>query len=171
MCSSDLIVKTSLFFFGQNDFALRLPMVIMHFFSALLLYKISKKYVKLDRNRVWLVVIFILLPGVMSSALIVNEAGLVIFGLFLFAYIYENYSDKVTYPLLASYLFASGGFVYLFLSLSIFSLYKKKNTFLIFNVSLFLISLFLFGISSHGSPKGHFLDSIGIYAEIGRAHV
>jgi hypothetical protein len=47
-----------------------------------------------------------------------------------------------------------------------FSLYKKKNTFLIFNVILLLGSLFLFGISSHGTPKGHFLDAIGIYAAI-----
>jgi len=160
------IVKVSLFLFGQNDFALRLPMVIMHLFSALLLYKISKKYVKQDRNRVWLVIIFVLLPGVMSSALIVNEAGLIIFGLFLFIYIYENYSDNLTYPLLIIYLFTSGGFIYLFLSLSLFSLYKKKNIFLIFNITMLLGSLFLFDFISHGTPTGHFLDAIGIYAAI-----
>lgn len=37
-----LIIKTSIYFFGQNDFALRLPMIVMHLLSALLLYKVSK---------------------------------------------------------------------------------------------------------------------------------
>jgi len=39
------IIKSSLYFLGKNDFTLRLPMIIMHLSSALLLYKISNKYV------------------------------------------------------------------------------------------------------------------------------
>ena len=160
------IIKTSIYFFGQNDFALRLPMVVLHIFSTILLYEISKKYVKLQRTRIWLVLVFVLLPGVISSALIVNDAGLVLFGLFLFVYIYDNYAHKFAYPLLGAYLFISGGFVYLFLSLSVYALYKKDRVFFIFNLLLFLVSLLLFGIDTHGSPKGYFLDSIGIYATI-----
>lgn len=160
------IVKTSIYFFGQSDFALRLPMILFHLFSAILLYEISKKYVKKERNRTWLILVFVLLPGVMSSALIVNSAGMVLFGLLLFVYIYENHSIKLIYPLLIAYLFIDGGFVYLFLALTVFSLYKKDKTFFIFNLVLFLVSLSLFGIDTHGSPRGHFLDSIGIYAMI-----
>ena len=159
-------VKSSLFLFGQNDFALRLPMVVMHLLSSLLLYKISKQYVKLDRNRVWLVIIFVFLPGVMSSALIVNDAGLVIFGLFLFIYIHQNFSQSFTYPLLGTYLLASGGFIYLFLSLSIFSSFKKDAKFFILNMVLFFSSLYLFGIDAHGTPKNYFIESMGIYAAI-----
>jgi hypothetical protein len=160
------IIKTSIYFFGQNDFALRFPMIFFHFMSVLLLFKISKKYLKNERNRVWLILIFILLPGVMSSALIVNSAGFVLFGLLLFVYMYENYSDKILYPLLTIYLFINEGFIYLFLALTFFSLYKKEKLFFIFNLILFLISLFLYGIDTHGTPKGYFLDSIAIYAAI-----
>lgn len=160
------IVKFSLFVFGQNDFALRLPMVIMHLLSTLLLYKISKNYVDLDRNRVWLIIVFVLLPGVMSSALIVNDAGLVIFGLFLFIYVYQNFSQKLTYPLLASYLLFSNGFIYLFLSLSVFSSFKKDAKFFVLNMTLFFISLYMFGIDAHGTPKNYFIESMGIYAAI-----
>ena len=160
------LVTISIYFFGQNDFALRLPMITLHVGSTLLLYKISKNYLKVQRNRIWLILIFVLLPGIISSALIVNDAGLVIFGLFLFVYMYERYSKKVIYLLLSSYLLVSGGFIYLFLSLIPFSLYKKDKSFLILNFILFVLSLLFFGIDAHGSPKGHLLDSIGIYAAI-----
>ncbi|QOY55206.1 hypothetical protein HUE87_02910 [Candidatus Sulfurimonas marisnigri] len=160
------IVKASIYLLGQNDFALRLPMIILHIFSTILLYKISEKYVKIQKNRIWLVLIFVLLPGVMSSAIIVNEAGLVLFGLFLFVYVYENYSQKFIYLLLSIYLLVSGGFIYLYLSLVAYSLYKKDNSFFIFNLLLFSLSLLLYGIDAHGSPRGHILDSIGLYAAI-----
>lgn len=161
-----VIIKASIYLFGQNDFALRFPMILFHIMSVLLLFNISKKYLNSERNRAWLILVFVLLPGVMSSALIVNNAGLVLFGLLLFVYIYENFSIKLSYPLLVAYLFIDGGFVYLFLALAVFSLYRKDKTFFFFNLVLFLVSLSLFGINTHGSPRGHFLDSIGIYAMI-----
>ena len=160
------IIKTSIYFFGQNDFALRLPMVILHIFTTILLYEISKKYLKIQRNRIWLILVFVLLPGVMSSAIIVNDAGLVLFGLVLFVYAYQKYSHKLIYGLLGTYLFLSAGFIYLFLSLAIYSLYKKDKYFFIFNLFLLITSLLLYGIDTHGAPRGHFLDAIGLYAAI-----
>ena len=89
-----LVVKASLSIFGTNDFALRVPMITLHISSAILLYIVSKKYIQREENRLWLILVFVLLPGVISSALLVDGAGLVIFGLLLFVYIYENYSKK-----------------------------------------------------------------------------
>ena len=79
-----LLVTFSLKIFGQNDFGLRFVMISFHLFSAWLLYELSAKYLTLERNRLWLVIIFILLPGVLSSALVLSHAGLIIFGLFLY---------------------------------------------------------------------------------------
>ncbi|MDA7817780.1 hypothetical protein N9A28_06285 [Sulfurimonas sp.] len=161
-----LLLKVSIILFGQNDFALRLPMLIFHTLSILLVYKISKNYLQIQRNRIWLTIIFILLPGVMSSAIIVNDAGLILFGLLLFVYIYEKSSNITTYTLLLIYMLISGGFAYLFISLIVYSIYKKDRNFLLFNITLLLVSLFLYGIDTHGTPKGHLLDSIAIYAAI-----
>ncbi|MBE0514851.1 hypothetical protein [Sulfurimonas sp.] len=161
-----LLVNSSITLFGQNDFALRSPMILLHILSAVLLYDISKNYIKVQRNRLWLLIIFILLPGVISSAIIVNSAGLILFGLLLFVYIYENYSLKYSYLLLLFYMLADGGFAALFMGLVFYSLYKKDKKFLLFNLLMFLSSLFIYGIDTHGSPKGYFLDSIGIYAAI-----
>lgn len=161
-----LLLNSSIMLFGQNDFALRLPMIFLHILSAILLYSISKKYIKVERNRLWLLIIFILLPGVISSAIIVNSAGVILFGLLLFAYVYENYSIKYSYWLLFLYMLLDGGFVTLFMGLVFYSLYKKDKKFLLFNLFIFLSSLLIYGIDTHGSPKGYFLDSIGIYAAI-----
>ena len=160
------LLKTSFLLFGQNDYTLRLPMILMHVLSVLLLFKISKNYVYSDRNRLWLSIIFILLPGVISSAIIVDSAGLILFGLLLFIYVYQNFSKNTLYPLLAFYVLLDGGFLLLFLGLALYSISKKDKNFFIFNILAFFISLFLYGIDTHGTPKGHFLDSIGLYAAI-----
>lgn len=161
-----LLIKSSIFVFGQNDFALRFPMILLHILSAILLYKISAKYLHVERNRIWLLLIFVLLPGVMSSAIIVNSAGVILFGLLLFVYLYENHPILFIYPLLFFYMLIDGNFIYLFMALALFSIYKKDRNFLLFNIALMLSSLSLYGIYMHGSPKGYFLNSLGLYAAI-----
>ncbi len=160
------LIKTSFYFFGQNDFALRLPMIILHILSAVLVYKISGKYLKISRNRVWLLLVFIFLPGVMSAGIIVNEAGFILFALLLFVYLYERVFSFYMYVLLILYMLLDGNFVYLFIALSIFSIYSKNRNFFILNIFLVIGSLSIYGIDMHGSPRGYFLESLGIYAAI-----
>lgn len=160
------IIKIFLSIFGQNDFALRLPMIILHLFSVILMYEISKKYLGHVRDRLWLIAIFILLPGVISSALLVNSAGMVIFGLLLFVYMYENVSQKSTYPLLLFYSVIDGRFLYLFLSLIFFARFTKDKSYFMINVLFSIYSLLLYGFDVPGLPRGHFLDSIGVYSAI-----
>ncbi|MEA3228444.1 MAG: hypothetical protein U9P38_05145 [Campylobacterota bacterium] len=161
-----LLIKSSLELFSHNDFSLRLPMIVLHLLSATLLYAVSKNYILRDRDRLWLVVLFTLLPGVMSSAIVINSAGLVIFGLFLFLYFYQNFNHKYLYLLLIAFLFIERDFLYLFSSLIVYSIYKKENKFLILNTILFIASITLYGIDISGTPSGHFLESIGIYATV-----
>ena len=161
-----VVVNTSLFFFGQNDFALRLPMILLHLFSIVLLNEISKKYIPLAKNRLWLILAFVLLPGVVSSSLIVNSAGLLIFGILLFAYIYERYSVKVIYILLPIYAVVDAGFVYLFLGLITYHLFSKEKYSLIYNIGMFALSTYIYGFEAHGIPSGHFLDAIGVYSAV-----
>lgn len=161
-----LIIKSSIFAFGQNDFALRFPMIVLHILSAILLYKISLKYLHVERNRLWLLLIFVLLPGVMSSAIIVNSAGLILFGLLLFVYLYENYPISFIYPLLIFYMLIDGNFVYLFIALVLFFIYKRERQLLLFSIALLLSSLFIYGVDLHGSPRGYFLNTLGLYAAI-----
>ena len=160
------LVKVSLYYFGTNDFALRLPMILLHLLSAFLLFEISKEYLKENKNRLWLLGVFMLLPGVVSSSLIVNDAGLVIFGLFLFVYLYSRVSQFILYPLLLLYALVSGGFMYLFLALMFYGAHKREKFFFGYNLILFSLSMYLYGIETHGSPEGHFLDSMALYSAV-----
>ncbi len=165
-----LLIKSSIAVFGHNDFALRLPMILLHLGSALLLYKISKPYIYNEINRLWLILVFVLLPGVISSAIIVDSAGVIIFGLLLFIYTYQlAYASKykfVLYILLLFYMFIEAGFLYLFIALCLYALYKKEKILFSYNLVLTATSLYFYGFNTQGLPKGHFLDSIGIYAAI-----
>lgn len=161
-----LLIKTSLNFFGQNDFALRLPMIFLHISSALLLYKISKKYLIDAQSRLWLVVVFVLLPGVISSALLVNSAGLVIFGLLVFVYIYENYAANAQYIFLFTLCLIDSDFAYLFLALIFYGLYIKDKIMIGISSILFLLSVYFYGLDIYGMPSGYFLDIIGIYSAV-----
>ena len=100
-----LITNLSLNLFGHNDFGLRFFMILFHFSSIILLYLISSRYLKCEKDRLWLILVFILLPGSISSALQINSAGLLIFGLFLFIYVYQNFGLRYTYPLIFLYVF------------------------------------------------------------------
>ncbi len=161
-----LLIKVSLSLFGQNDLALRMPMIFFHMLSVLLIYAISKKYLKDEKNSLWLVVVFVLLPGVLSSAILVDSAGLILFGLLFFVYVYESNSKKYASMLLALFSVIDGGFIYLFLSLMFFSIYNKEKLFFALNTLFFLLSMYLYGIRTDGVPEGYLLDAIGLYSAV-----
>jgi hypothetical protein len=161
-----LLVKTSLQLFGFNDFGLRFVMIFFHFMSVILIYLISFRYLSSQRNRLWLLLMYVLLPGVVSSAIMVNSAGLIIFGLLLYVYLSDRTSQILLNMLLLIYAIINVGFVYLFLALAIFYLFEKNRKLFLYNVGLYFLSSFIYGFDAVGYPSGHFLDTIGIYSAI-----
>ena len=155
----------SFLIFGKNDFALRIPMIALHVMSSLLLFRLSKNYLKYDRDRFWLLIVFILLPGVLSSSLVVNSAGLVIFSLLLYLNLFEK-NSYYKYLLLPLLWFVSPSMEILFLALTLYALKNKEYRFGVFNSVLFLSSFSYFGFDATGLPKGHFLDTLAIYSAI-----
>lgn len=161
-----LLTLSSLSIFGENDFGLRFVMILFHLLSAVLMYLISKRYISVERNRLWLVLVFILLPGVVSSAIVVNGAGMVIFGLLLFIYLSEKLPQYMLNILLFFYALINIGFAYLFLGLLIYYLFEKKKLLSVYMLGLYFLTSFLYGFNISGYPTGHFLDTIGVYSAI-----
>jgi len=161
-----LITKFSLSVFGLNDFGLHFMMILMHLLSAVLLYKISKRYIPLKHNRLWLVLLFIMLPGVVSSAIVVNDAGVIIFGLFLYIYLLQFALKKYVYLFLFLLSFLDHGFLYLFLGLIIYATtYRQKQEFILYIIYT-IINIYIYSLDLNGFPRGHFLDTIGVYSAI-----
>jgi hypothetical protein len=159
------IITLSLHLFGQNDYALRIPMILLHTLSVILLYGISKHYIEREVDRLWVILIYMLLPGVTSAALIVDNAGIVIASLFLFAYLYLRFGQYAL-GLLPLLVLIHPAFAYLFLALTLYGFYRKNPIFVITGILFLSISIFLYGTNIGGAPEGRFLDTIGLYAAI-----
>lgn len=159
------IVELSLGLLGHSDFALRLPMITMHLVSAMLLFDISRAYLKTDRDRLWLVAIFMLIPGVNSSALLLDNSGLVIMLLLLYLKIFSQ-SARSNYLFLFAVLWIDVSFAILYLGLFFFAVSQRKTRLLVVTLLLFTVSLYYHDYLPHGTPRGHFLDTLGLYAAI-----
>ncbi|MDD2830530.1 MAG: hypothetical protein PHW18_13225 [Sulfuricurvum sp.] len=151
--------------FGYNDYALRLPMIFIHLYSAILLYLISGYYVSRKYDRAWIMAIYLLLPGVTSAALLVNVAGLKIAIIFTFVYLYLRYANW-SLIVLPFFLFLDSTSIYFFLSLVLYAFIRKNYLLILFSSLLFIASIIYFDPAIGGVPKGHFLDALGIYAAI-----
>ena len=159
------ITQFSTAIIGQNDLALRLPFILFYIGSSILLYLLTDDYFRSKWDRLIALSIFMILPGVNSAALLVNESIIVIFCTLLYLYLYKI-SEKEHYILLVLFLFIDNSFAVLFLALFLYSLKKKDNILLVVSLILFGISMSMYGFDMGGRPRGYFLDTFGVYATI-----
>ncbi len=152
-------------YFPHNDLALRLPMIALHVLSFFLLYGISRFYLFRDSDRLWLMLIYVLLPGITSAALVVDPAGLKIALTFLFGYVFLRYGTYA-YALLPFYLWIDASFFPLFVAVMVYGFMIKKYPVAVLGIVLSLIAYARSGLDIGGFPHGHFLDALGIYAAI-----
>ncbi len=160
-----LITNSSIYIFGQNDIALRLPFILFYILSVILMYKITENYFRYEKDRYVSIIIFMMLPGVLSAALLVNSAIVVTFFTLLYLYYYEKYKQH-SYFLLLLFLFIDNSFAILYLALFFYSIKNQDKKFIIFTLALFCISMYIYGFSTAGKPKGFLVDTFGIYATI-----
>ncbi len=159
------IIHFSTYIFGQNDFGLRIVFIFLHFLNLILIYNLSKSILKKDSDRFLSILIYALLPGVNSSALIISEANIIIFLTLIFIYLFFKFR-KLSFVLLTLLLFIDNSFAILFLSLFFYSSHKRDKFLFFYSFLLFTISIYVFGFDTGGKPKGFFLDTLGVYSAI-----
>jgi len=158
------IVNLSTHFLGQNDLALRLPSIVFHLLSIVLLYKIGKLFLKKRFDRIFSVAIYALLPGVNSVAVLVNSGSIVIFLTLLFTYCYLKEYKVASHMILIASLFVDNSFAIFYIALFIYALMQRKTDLLILTLILFSAAMYLYGFDTGGKPKSYFVDTLGIYA-------
>jgi hypothetical protein len=165
---SSLLKSFSTFFlniFGTNDYALRIPMIVIHLISTILLYLISSYYVSRPNDKLWIVFIYLLLPGITSSALLVNVAGLKIVTLFAFVYMYLRFNNW-SLILLPLFMLLDATSIFLYFSIALFGISRKQWMTAGVSLGLLILAVFFFGIDLSGRPQGRFLDALAIYSAI-----
>ena len=160
------ILKLSAHFFDQNDLTVRGVMIFFHIASVVLMYKVSKFYIKLEFDRIIAVLLFVLLPGTLASALIVNNAGICITIALLCIYLF-HIKKKILFSLFFCLtFFIDGDFLIFYVGFFIFALYKRKPPLAWLSAILFLLTLCFFGFDTNGRPSGHFIDTFGTFAAV-----
>ena len=159
------ITNTSIYIFGQNDIALRLPFIIFYTLSILLMYELTNNYFKYKKDQFLSILIFMILPGVLSASLLVNSAIIVLFFTLLYIYLYER-NKAHPHWLLFLLVFIDNSFAIFFLALFFYSLKEKDKKTIYISLFLFSLSMYIYGFETDGKPKGYFLDTFAIYATI-----
>ena len=159
------ITKTSIYFFGQNDIGLRFPFILFYALSVLLMYKLTDNYFRYEKDRFIAICIFMILPGVLSASLLVNSAIMVTFLTLLYLYYYQI-NNKHSYGLLIFFLFVDNSFAILYLALFFFSFKDKDKKLMYFAMSFFILSMYIYGFSTAGKPRGFLVDTFAIYATV-----
>ncbi|TLD80670.1 hypothetical protein LS70_008860 [Helicobacter sp. MIT 11-5569] len=146
--------------FGQNDFALRLPFLLLHFCNASLMFYLSKGFLKRPSDAIFATLLFCLLPGVNAVALLVSNAGIVIFFTLLLCIFVQKY-EKIPFWLLIVLAFIDASFALLFLALIFYAIARKETKLILIYLILFALNMYCFGLEIGGHPKGYFLDTNG----------
>lgn len=160
-----ILTNTSIYIFGQNDLALRLPFLIFYILSVILMFKLTEDFFKHEIDRFISIIIFMLLPGMLSASILVNSAIVVTFFTLLYIYNYKKTKEH-SYILLTLFLFLDNSFAIFFLALFFYSLNIKDNKLFVISLIFFGISMGIYGFDTGGKPKGFFVDTFGIYASI-----
>lgn len=149
--------------FTKNYTILRAPFFLISTLSIYLFNEILKEYFKDLHYRYLSLIIYILIPGVFLSFVIVNYATLTIFLTLLFIYAYLNGNKLLQSIALVLLLFTNSAQFALYLALVIYS-FRKKDWFLaLLSTTLFVLASVMEAYPIDGTPKGHLAALFGIY--------
>ena len=151
--------------FGNNNLALRAPFIAISTLNLFLMFYISKDYFRYEKDRIYNLLVFAALPGVVTASLLVNEASLIICLTLVYIAYFKKF-NRHSYILLFSFMFLDNSFLVLFVAICLYAFGKKDYKLMSFAFLLFLGSIAIFGFEVGGRPRGYFLETIGIFATI-----
>ncbi len=150
-----------------NSLDFRLPFVLLGLLNIFLFFLMSKEYFKKIEDSYLATTIFALLPGIITSAILVNIAVLVI--TLVMAFLIFNAKKLVWLQgfvaILLLYLHDAS--IIFFISLAIFSAFKRD--YLLFTISSLLIAIsfvYFNKLQVNGHPYGEFLELFALYAAL-----
>lgn len=155
-----VLARYSVELFGHNDYALRAPFIIIHVCNMILLFRISRLYLKKSRDSLVVILVYALLPGVIFSALFVLKSGMIIFVTLLCCFIQMRF-QKMPYIVMLPIAFLDGSFAILFFALFFYSLKTKNTLGMIVSLLCFAINMQFVGIDISGVPRNYFLSTLG----------
>jgi len=148
----------------DNGLDFRLPFLFFGFLNILLFCKMSKHYFDNMQDSYLATTIFALLPGIITSVVLVNIAVIVISLVLFFLIFYEKkeyFGQAISMIVL---LLVHDASIIFFIALAIFSAFKRDRVLFAISILFTAISLIYFnGLKVEGRPTGEFLELFGLY--------
>lgn len=154
------LARYSVNLFGQNDYALRVPFLIIHLMNMSLIYAIGRNYLKKPADSLLATLIYASLPGISLSAILLFKSGMIILVSLWVCYINIRYK-KIPYISLFLSIFVDSSSSVLFLAVAFFAIKNKMPKTIIYCLCGFALNMNLFDFDIGGRPQGHFLDILG----------
>jgi hypothetical protein len=148
----------------DNSLAFRLPFVLFGLLNIPLFFIMSRLYFDRIEESYLATTIYLLLPGIITSTILVNISALVITFVLFFIIFYEKkyiWGEAFSVSML---LLLHDASIIFFVALSIFFAFRKKTNRFVVSLILSAISLLYFNdLNIGGKPTGEFLQLFGLY--------
>ena len=145
---------------------IRLPFLLIHLLNLALFYRLSHTLLKEETAVYTSFLLFLLLPGIVSSAVLATATGLI---LVIYQGVLVLFLEKREWPaflLLSMLLFVDRSCVILYFALLTYALWRRDVKMLAVTGVLFAASLGMYGVDMHGKPVNYFVDTVALYAAI-----
>ncbi len=149
----------------KSELAVRVPNIAVTLVNIYLIYLLSKRYFKDEKEALFSAVLFSLFPAIIASGVVLNKATFIIFLTLVFIFLYQN-RRLFSYIFAFFLLFLDNSFAILFLALFFYALYRRDYREGLFFLLCFLLNVALFGFDIGGKPRNYFLDTFAIFATI-----
>ncbi|MGM0623413.1 MAG: hypothetical protein ACQESH_05260, partial [Campylobacterota bacterium] len=144
----------------------RIPFLIISLINFTLFYKLSSFYLTTQKDRVIALSIFVLLPGIISSATLADQSSLAIFATLLFMYAYKIKNTTLQIVSLILLLFVHSASLILFFAIFFYFVFQKNLKMMLLSLGLFTLAYIIHGFDVSGKPSGHFLELFALYAVV-----
>ena len=151
----------------DNGLDFRLPFLFFGLLNIPLFFTMSRAYFAEIEESYLVTTIFALLPGIITSAVIVNIAVVVITLVLGFLLLHEKKQIVWQGVVMLLLLLIHDASVIFFIAVAIFFAFKRKIQLFYMAIILLAIALFYFnGLDIGGKPKGKFLELFGLYVAL-----
>jgi len=150
-----------------NGLDFRLPFIFFGLFNIPLFFSISRAYFTEIEESYLATTIFALLPGIITSAVIVNIAVVVITLVLGFLLLHEKKQIVWQGVVMLLLLLIHDASVIFFIAIAIYFAFKRKIQLFYMAIIFLAIGLLYFnGLDIGGKPKGKFLELFGLYVAL-----
>jgi hypothetical protein len=149
-----------------GELGFRLPFLLLGFLNAVLFYKITAYSFSKEEDRATVLFFYLVLPGVIISTVLANDAVIIASLVLLFLFFYLKGDIFLSFVPLLLLSLVHWSALYFYMIIMLYGLFQKERWIFLASIAA-LVFYALVGINApQSSTQSHFLELLGIYAMI-----